>query len=713
MMIRSRLVSVFLLISLGAALEGQAASQVSIEAFFSNPTVSSPRLSPDGRHIAFVFSKDDRQRVFVRERVGDEVVGLAEFALDKVRLGWLAWANSERVLLAGLAPDPSSKGIAPLTTRIFAVARERSRLRWLGERWPARGQEWVALQVRHPDQVISLLPSERDTVLVSHLEPGNETPSVSRLNVYSGRLRKRQDALPGVQHLYVDRRGEVRAGEAFDPSREGRGFTLLARVNADDELAAVFESEDALGSSHRFAGFHEDRGRIYVLSDHEGRDALFEFDIAQRKLGKLVFAHPEYDVTGIHESLGRNKVVGAEYAGDTPGIGFFDEDARREQALIDRSLRAGQSGGTTNRVVSATRGGKLAILSVSSDVQPPVYYAYNREKKEMNFVFEERAGIPVEALAPMEAIGFEARDGTPLTGYLTLPRDAETAKLPVIALAHRGFGDRVMRVFDPVVQLFANRGFAVLQVNTRGSRGLGRAFGEAGLHNWGERMEQDLNDGVRWLVEAGTADAERIGVFGTGFGGTVAMGALAAAPELYRAGASYAGIMDLEAQLAANPDPIGAYVAHANRREPRHDETSPDAQNGESTQSGDGVAVEDEGVSLRTRSPLHRTGDIRAAVLLAHGAKNALVLVEQTRAMVQALEASGKRVESIEYADEFDGLALESNRIDFYSKLLAFFEAELAAPVASPDPAEREGEAPSPLETEAQPPAPPGEVDVN
>ncbi|MCH7867025.1 MAG: S9 family peptidase [Myxococcales bacterium] len=623
------------------AIVAEPPATIAVDVFFRNPTMSQPTLSPDGKHIAFVFSNDDIQRVFVRKVVGSDPEGLAVFPMQEVRLDSIEWANSRRLLLSTSVSDPDAREVNPSKTRLYGVNRDRPNLKWLGEKW-RKGES--ARQDHFEDKVISLLPSERDYVLVSHLERGEEIPSVSRLNIVSGRLRLQHAASQGIGEWYVDQKGNVRAAEASDQAADGKSYTLLARSQVSQELEPVFEAEDHRNNRFRFAGFHEDSNLLYVIADHEGRDALFEFNIASRSLGDLVFAHPEFDVTGAQYSEARQKIVGANFTADGPEIAFFDADEEREQGAVDKSLLTVQGHRTSNRIVSATADGNLAIIEVGNHVQPPVYYAYDRSKKEINFIFEQHPDIPVDQLAEVKRINFAARDGSNIPGYLTLPTDPGSDKLPMIVLPHDGPSARDALVYNPVVQFFANRGFAVLQVNYRGSSGFGREFRLAGNEDWGRVIQEDIADGVKWAIREGIADPDRVGIFGTGFGGYSALMGLVTTPKLYRAGASFAGITGLDT-------------------------------------SGD------DGGGVRMNSPLRNIDEIQVPVLLGHGARDSRVAVDHARKLKQALEAAGKNVKYLEYADDAEGLVLESSRIDFYSQLLSFFETNLAASTPPPAPA--------------------------
>ncbi len=626
--------------------------QIPVEVFFSNPNFSQPKISPDGKQIAFVSSKGNTQTVFVRSVVGGRAMGLAKFPLDQVGLRWFDWANSERLVLSADAVNPSANRLLPRATRLYAVHHKRPRLKWLGEKWQAHGSS----KARFSDRLISLLPRDRDNILISHLETGELTPAVSRMNVRSGRLRTIQRAMNGVGRWHADSKGDLRVGEAFGESSQEKGYRLLARASVKQEFSPVYESGDDSKSGYRFAGFHEKPNLLYVLADHKGRRALFEFDIKTRELGSLVFAHPKADITAAHFSEVHNKIVGAEYLADEPGIGFFDADTRREQQSIDLSLKSDQSSGTTNRIVSSTSDGELSIIESSSHVQAPIYYAYNRNKKEINFIFAQRPKLSRYPLAPVERINFKARDGLAISGYLTLPPYVVPAKLPLIVLLDGGPAARDAQTFDPAVQLFANRGFAVLQVNVRGSRSLGGEFRTAGDREPGEAIQSDIADGVYGAIERGIADPDRIGVFGANSGGYSAMMALVTTPSLYRAAASYGGIMNLE---QATP-PNGILLSNTG---------------GQDSEGSSGEMSESE--QRRRLSPLHRIAEIQAPVLLGHGARDLRVPVEHSQRMARALDASKKDVEYIEYDDDAHEFTLATSRIDFYERLVSFFDTHL------------------------------------
>jgi dipeptidyl aminopeptidase/acylaminoacyl peptidase len=641
-------VLVLLLASSGLS---EPAPPIPIEAFFSNPTFQSPRLSSDGEHIAVLYSQGDQQVVISRATTGGSATPLATLMDPETRLNWLEWANPDRLLLSGTARNQRSVAVRGRVTRLFGVDREGGRLTWLGRRWEKRGQgQW---EVQFQDQIISWLPDDPDHVLISYHDPARVTPSVKLMDVHTGKLKTRQRSLKKVDVWYADARGRVRAGEGGKRTE----YVLYARVKEEDDLREVHSSDVFEDSAFGFAAFHQDPAKLYVLAEREGRSALFEFDIEKAELGSLVFARPEVDVASvIYRDPEREEVVGVRYIVDEPEAHYFDEEARSERAALDRALRGVFGGPTDNRIVSATMDGMLLIVHVSRDTQPPVYYVYDRRERSLTKLLDERPEVPVDQLVPMKRVTYITRDGLEIVGYLTLPRGAEPRKLPMIVLPHGGPWARDWKRYDPEVQMFANRGFAVLQMNFRGSTGFGTGFTRKGRREWGQAIQDDITDGVKWAIEQGIADPDRIGIYGGSYGGYSAMMGLVRTPELYRAGASYAGVMDIKLLIKHDRNYRWMYAWH---------EALIGGEWGDSKR-------------LRKYSPVEGADEIRAPVLLGHGADDQRVHVQHSQNMARALRRAGKNFEYLEFEDEIHGFLLERNRIQFYERLVAFFEKNLA-----------------------------------
>jgi len=638
-------------LALPAVAQTALPPQIPVRALFANPTLSSPEISDDGQTIAYVQSYGDIQIIFAKPVMGGKPTPLAKLEDPETRLTWIRWANDNRLLISGQARNLMSKGVRSRITRLYGIDRDGKNFVWLGKRWPVFGQEQLA--VAYQDRIIHSTPRDPQYVLIEVDSPYESFPKVMRMDVDSGMLKLEQSAMEGIRDWYADRDGLIRAGVATLDNH----YQLWARIDENAKFEKVLEHKLFDEDGPEFAGFHADPGRIYVSMIHEGRDALYEFDLRTRTVSALAFAHPLVDVDDIQRDPGpERRVVGARYTVDRPEIHFFDEKAEKEHQALRRALEREYGAPVFHEPVSHSADGSRQILEVTSELQPPAYYLYDRGENQLTHILEQRPEIKSKDLAPTKRVTYRARDGLEIPAYLTLPVGLEPKGLPAIALIHGGPWSRDWIQWDPEVQLFANRGFAVLQMNFRGSTGYGKKHLEAGFREWGQKIQDDITDGVKWLIAEGIADPDRIGITGASYGGYATLVGLVKTPELYRAGAAYASVTDIQFLLNDDKWYDWGYEWHA---------TMVGGERGDTSR-------------LRESSPLRRVAEIRAPVLLGHGADDQRVHVRQSRRMAEALREAGKRVEYLEFPDEIHGFLLEVNRVKWYERLIAFFEENLA-----------------------------------
>ena len=635
-----------------------APEPVSVRALFANPVFSSPRLSPDGTRVAAIHSHGDVQHVAVRDPGSERLDPLVRIKDPQARLAWIAWANDERLLLSAQQRHPAARdprrGMVARQSLLYGIGLEARELRQL-----SGGAYFLSRLGQYQDRVLHWLPDDPRQVLIAHQPAHMSRPSVARLDVETGDASVVEPPAHGIVSWHVDSAGRVRAGEAF---REKR-YALWARVGASGEFVRLAERAGLDDHGIRFAGFHADPAKLYVMQPHDGRSAVFEFDIASGKLGALVFAHPEVDVSGILCDVGPGlRPIGVRFTLDRDEVHYFDDAAALEQGALARSFAREFARPVRHSAVSATRDGTQQLLSVSSDTQPPVYYYFNRTSRRLTRFLDERPGIDTNRLSPTERRTYRARDGLEIPAYLTLPRTGSPKPAALIVMPHGGPWARDDIRWNPEVQLFASRGFAVLQMNYRGSTGHGAAHLAAGFREWGQKIQDDITDGVSWAIAEGIADPDRVGIYGGSFGGYAALAGLVKTPTLYRAGAAYAAVTDIE-HLIEDDDFYRSYVdVHEARI---------------GGEAGDQKR-------LRASSPLRRASEVRAPVLLGHGEHDQRVHVHQSRRMAAALRKAGKDVEYLEFPDEIHGFLLEANRLRWYEALVAFFEKNLAPRAAPP-----------------------------
>ncbi len=644
------------LILLAAGAAAERPEPISVEALFSNPVFSSPRFSPDGKKVALLHSKGDDQFLLVRDAAGGKLRPIAKLTDPAYRFRWLEWANGERLLLSAETRNLASVGMRSRSTRLFGIDADGSDFDWLGKRWPLHGQE--ELQAFLQDGVVHLLPHDPEHVLMQYRDPYSRYRSIRAMNVRTGALTMRQVAKRPIFEWFVDAAGGVRAGRGG----EDQESFLWVRRSVEEDFVEIGRHRAIEEEGLRLLGFSSsDPDRIFVGRSTEGRVAVHQMSISTGEIGRRLFSHPEVDAGSLAFDRSRERLLGVRFIGDRARIEPLDEEFGRIHRAVRRAF-----GDEDVEIfwIDVTTDAAVWLAWVGGPTRPPMYYTFDRARRRLEPLTEPWPDVPDDRLSPTRRIDYEATDGLSIRAYLTLPTGHGSSGLPLVVVLHGGpkgfpWADPWSREWirwDPVVQLLASRGFAVLQVNYRGSQGFGRVFAHAGRREWGRRIQDDVTDGVRHLIDRGVADPDRVGIFGEGFGGHVALFGLVKTPHQYRAGASLGGVSDLE-----------TLVGDDQWYEFRHE--------WHGALVGEG---RDDREFLRNHSPLRRVAEVQVPVLLGHGADDSRVHPRHSRDMARALRAAGAVVDHLEFENETDRLLLESNRIRFYTRLAAFFEEHLA-----------------------------------
>jgi dipeptidyl aminopeptidase/acylaminoacyl peptidase len=349
--------------------------------------------------------------------------------------------------------------------------------------------------------------------------------------------------------------------------------------------------------------------------------------------------------------------VGVGLANGVWSTRFFDTTA--PEARLQKSLEAAFAGSSVT-VTSQTKDGRTALVRVSSDRNPGDYYLFDTVTKKADFLLANRDWLDPDALHPMQAISFKARDGLAIHGYLTRPNGTAGQRLPLVVLPHGGpFGERDYWRFDEEAQLLASAGYAVLQVNFRGSGGYGRAFEHAGAREWGETMQDDLTDATRWAIAQGHADASKVCLYGASYGAYASLMGAAKEPDLYRCSAGYVGVYDLPMM---------------------HTE-------GDTQEYASGESFIQQWIGPRAEiaavSPTRMAERIKVPVFLAAGGEDRRTPIQHSRMMEQALRKAGTQVETLYYDTEGHGFFRPDHRREFYVRLLDFLSRSLGGAKAS------------------------------
>ena len=404
----------------------------------------------------------------------------------------------------------------------------------------------------------------------------------------------------------------------------------------------------------------DDSKFYYIGATPAGTIGLYLVDPVTWKK-TLLYDDPVYDIETLFYSDDKWLLSGD---GDSL-LAFEYMAARPVWILINRTAPAVQLleqmqqaiAGQNVQITSRSMDGRLSVILVSSDRNPGEYFLYNAKTGRAEQLFSVLPGIDPDQMAPMQPIKFKSRDGLTIHGYLTLPL-GQSKMLPMIVLPHGGpFGMRDNWGFDSEVQYFAYHGYAVLQIEYRGSGGFGYAFQKAGYRQWGGAMQNDLTDGTRWAIQQGIADPNRICIYGASYGGYAALEGAVKEPNLYKCAVGYAGVYDL--------------LAFRSRFHTLHYESYIPAI---STELGNNLKY------LRAHSPVFHVNRIKAALFLAHGGMDQTVPISQADELRDALDKIHKPYEWVYYRGEVHGFAKVAHRVALYRKMLAFFEKYIGRP---------------------------------
>lgn len=602
---------------------------------FGNPSIAAPSISPDGRWLAWSASVNQVMNIWVAPRGARD---LARQVTNDARRGvtghW--WSKDAAYLLYSQDTDGDEN------FKLYAVALATGVQRCLT---PFAGTRTsiVALSRETPGQVLVSL-NRRD----------KRFADLFTLDLASGALVLVLEN-PGFASFIVDDHYQVRF--ALAPTADG-GRQLLERDSAGAwQPCSVAGPQDArtTGWTHLDAA-----GTTLYALDSRGRDtsALVAIDLATRAT-TVLGASPVADVTSIATDMASYRPVAFWTHHERPTVHVLDESVRADVDFLN-AQDLGLWG-----IASRTLDDQVWLVSSASDTQAGVTWLYDRAERSLARLFEHRPELQGLPLARMQSTTVRSRDGLDLVCYLTLPRPADTGQplqartpQPLVLLVHGGPWDRDRFGFNPMHQLLADRGYAVLSVNFRSSTGFGKRFVNAGDGEWGRKMDDDLDDAVDWAIAVGIADPGRLAIVGGSYGGFAVLSALSKRPGRYACGVDIVGPSNLDALLKGIPphwehERQMLYRAVGNPTTP------------------EGLA------ELQARSPWHRADHIADALLVAQGANDPRVPQRESDQMVESLVARGIPVTYLLFPDEGHGFTREPNRLVFNAMMEAFLAQHL------------------------------------
>jgi dipeptidyl aminopeptidase/acylaminoacyl peptidase len=608
----------------------QPAPRISIEDFAAFPVLRSPTLSPDGKRIVARADVEGSTHL-VLLNADDPSAAPRRIAVGKTPITAIHWAGNERLLLE-VAGSGDVMGIAVTFGRLLVVdlptgaarlADRKSRGIYGGDvLFVSEGGLWAVV-------------ASQDGVF--------DTPSVKRVDLATGEATVIEKARSGVWDWFVDDAGVVRGGVSYDErrwkfwyrSKAGEPFrTISGKLGKDDSAVDRF-----------FFSRDGEQGTI-VTNERNGRFGVYRYNYATAEIGETVFEHPRVDISDVMIDPRTREISGVRYHDERSKMHWLDPKLKAVQARIDKALP-----GADNAVLGDPTTDNRMLIKSAGASSPGTYFLFDQAKRTMSPVIQLFDRIDANKLAEVRPASYRSRDGLEVPAYVTLPRGKEAKRLPLIVLPHGGPFSRDEWEYDPLVQLLANRGYAVLQPQFRGSTGYGKDYVASGYGQWGRKMQDDLDDGVDWLASKGQIDPSRVCIVGASYGGYAALWGAIRNPERYRCAASLAGVTDLRSQLRDNRRSFSATRYYRQWRSK--------------------VRGEDK-IDLKTVSPLAQAARLKVPVLIAHGELDGTVAVGQGRQMVAAIERSGGNVTSVFYKDSGHDFSSSKDLEDFLRRLEAF-----------------------------------------
>jgi dipeptidyl aminopeptidase/acylaminoacyl peptidase len=602
--------------------------------FFANPEKAYFRLSEDGRTLGFMqpVSVDGAARrlnVFVQPLKGSQPVGeprrlTAETARD---ISIYSWKGSDRILYVKDFGGDENFHLVSVDVKTGKVTDLTP-----GDKVRA--------------ELLDELPDDPHHILVTHNRRNAEVFDVVRIDLRTGQETVVATNPGDIVGWTTDHKGRVRVAFRTD----GLKSEVLYRADEKSPFRTIISTDYKTEVS--VASFAADNKRLYAISNR-GRDrkALVMIDPAKPDAEQLVYEHPQVDLGGATWSRLRNKLTKAEFVTAKVERRFFDAATQRMYERI-----AAKVPGMEVTLQSMNKAEDKAIVAASNDRTPGSRYIYDAKSNSLSLLAEINPKISEQDMAPMRPISYKSRDGLTIHGYLTMPVGREPKALPCIINPHGGPWARDVWGYNPEVQFLANRGYCVLQMNFRGSTGYGRQFWEASFGQWGLKMQDDITDGVKWLVAQGIADAARVGIYGASYGGYATLAGVAFTPELYAAAVNYVGVSNLFTFMNTIPPYWRTEIAKL------HDMV--------------GHPERDKDRMTRT-SPALNAEKIRTPLMVVQGARDPRVNKAESDQMVEALRKRGVDVPYMVKDNEGHGFRNEENQYEFYGAMEQFLGKHL------------------------------------
>lgn len=601
-----------------------------IKDFFRNPEKSRFQISPEGDQISYLAPWNNRMNVHV-QKIGATAATRITSVTDRDISGYFWKNNSTLIYVRDFGGDENF--------HLFVATTDGKKEKDMTPFPNVRVQITDALED---------FPNE---VLIEMNKENPELFDVYRLNIVTGDLKLVAKNPGNISSWVTDHTGAIRAAVTTDGVRT----SLLVRDKPDGEFRKLLENDFRESVSPLFFTF--DNKNLYAASNLErDKQAIVLLDINSGKELEVVYEHPEVDVSDLMYSRHRKVLTMIGYETAKYEYHFLDEETKQMYAKLEAQLK-----GYRISIASANKAETKFIIRTYSDRSLGSAYLYEKATNKLTKLHEISPWIKESDMAEMMPITYTSGDGLTIHGYLTLPAGVKDPKnLPVVINPHGGPWARDSWGWNPEVQFLANRGYAVMQINFRGSTGYGRKFWESSFKKWGLTMQDDITDGVKYLIRQGIADPKRIAIYGGSYGGYATLAGITLTPDLYACAIDYVGVSNLFTFMNTIPPYWKPYLEMMY------------------TMVGNPGNPEDS-IMMRKVSPVFNVDNIKCPLFIAQGAKDPRVNKAESDQMVEALKKKNIEVQYMVKDNEGHGFRNEENKFEFYGAMENFLNNHLQA----------------------------------
>ncbi|MEO7307760.1 MAG: S9 family peptidase [Ferruginibacter sp.] len=612
----------------------EKAPRIAVEDFFKNPEKFSWRISPDGEYISYLSPHNGHTNVFVRKVSDSTAIPVTNDTARNVYR--YQWKGNRIIYLQDVGGDENFQ--------MFSVGSDGKDLKALTPFPKVRTEildAWRDIAGKEKEMMIGM--NKRDA---KYFDPYS-------INIETGELKVLYQNDKNYDSWFTDHTGIIRIASKTD----GVNTTYYQRATE----AAPFDSFFTTTYKDQFAiqFFTFDNKNVYV-SSNIGRDktAIVEYDLASHKEVKEIYSNPEYDVDGLSYSEKRKVLTMVNFTSWKAEHHFLDNETEAEYKKMGDKFKGYEIG-----IYGNNNAEDKFVVWTGNDKVAAKYYFYDKKTGDTKFLADAFPWLKEENMATMKPVEYKSRDGLTIHGYLTLPKGYEAKNLPVVINPHGGPWARDDWGYNNEAQMFANRGYAVLQMNFRGSTGYGKEFWLKSQKQWGKTMQDDITDGVNWLIKEGIADAKRVAIYGGSYGGYATLAGVTFTPDLYACAVDYVGVANMFTFMKTIPPYWEPYKAMFYEMV--------------------GDPVKDSAL-LAAASPVLHAGNIKTPLFVAQGANDPRVNKAESDQMVEALKKRGVAVDYMVKNDEGHGFANENNRLDFYKAMDKFFDKYLSGKPVDP-----------------------------